>query len=163
MNLREHAHQTQDMVPHIDTLQRLAAGAQRVNEFGVRTGVSTWALLDAMAPDGRLVSVDNGRCDKIPRRVREDDRWTFVAGDDLSPEVRRQLLVNPDVVFIDTDHEYHHTLAELALAAELGARLIVCHDWNLPDVADAVLGFCRRTRWYVAGTEPSAWGLVWLA
>jgi predicted O-methyltransferase YrrM len=156
----EHATRTADMVPHLATLTRLASGASTVVELGVRTGVSTWAILDGLPGDGSLVSVDVDLCD-VPGRVSADYRWTFLRGDSLEvePIVRSPL----DLLFIDASHEYHQTLAELEMGERLRTRLIVLHDWNLPDVHDAVLGFTSRTGYQIVMLERSDWGLVGLA
>ena len=161
MNLTEHAWATRDMTPHIAALFRLARGADNIIEFGVRTGVSTWALLDALSPTGRLHSYDiEPRCfHDVPLRVSEDHRWVFHGCDSLEAE---RPPVSPDVVFIDTSHTYRQTSDELLLAADWGARLIVLHDWMVPDVQDAIVGFCSRTDHRIAGIEESQWGMAWL-
>ena len=162
MSLIEEAHNTLDMAPHIGTLQRLAQGCKQAAEFGVRTGVSTWALLDALAPDGALHSWDIVNVwDMVDDRVRGDPRWTFHFGpsqDALAecPELR------PELEFIDSSHDYHQTITELNIAAAWDAPLIVCHDWNISDVRDAVRGFCERSRYRLVGIEESAWGMAWL-
>lgn len=160
MTLHQHAATTVDMVPHVDTLVRLAYRADLAVEFGVRTGVSTWALLDALAPDGALHSwdIDAAVLERVPYRVRDDLRWSLHIEDSLAaypPGI-------PDLVFIDTSHEYHQTLAELQLAGSWGTPLIVLHDWALADVQDAVRGFCDRSAYRIAGIEESQWGLAWL-
>jgi hypothetical protein len=160
VNLRQHAVLWKDMAPHVATLQRLARGKRSIVEFGVRTGVSTWAILDAMPRQGHLTSLDNGWIE-VPERVRNDPRWTYVAQDSAHPSLYESL-PKSGLVFIDTNHEYHHTLEELAIAAHLEAKTIALHDWTLPDVHDAVLGFCSRRPYQIVGIEPSEWGFVWL-
>lgn len=157
MTLEQHAATTRDMVPHIATLQRLAAGARHVVEFGVRTGVSTWALLDAIAEDGTLLSWDIAPM-MTPDRCRFDPRWTLTMGDSLRAEVPWA----PDLVFIDTSHRYAQTLGELQLAGSWGTETIVLHDWNLPEVRSASAEFCLRSSYHVVGEEPSEWGMAWL-
>ena len=156
----DHARSWGDMVPHLATLSAYAAKSQVIVELGVRGCVSTWALLDGLPTDGQLVSVDIAE-PTIPHAIAGDPRWTFLLGDDRDGETQAQLPI-ADLVFIDTSHEYHHTLDELALAKRLDARLILLHDWNLPDVADAVRGFVDRTTYRIGLIEPSAWGLVGL-
>lgn len=157
VTLEQHAAEMRDMVPHIDTLQRLASGARHVVEFGVRTGVSTWALLDAIAPDGALLSWDITP-QMTPDRCRFDPRWTLTMGDSLRAEVPW----TPDLVFIDTSHRYAQTLAELRWCAERDVPLIVLHDWNEDGVRDAVTDFCAETGHRIDGIEDSEWGMVWL-
>lgn len=157
MTLDQHAASWRDMHPHIATLQRLAAGCEHAVEFGVRAGVSTWALLDAIAPDGTLESWDIAP-QRVPDRVGLDPRWTLHKGDSLAAVVAYR----PDIVFIDTSHLYDQTLGELWRCAGWEAPLIVLHDWNLPDVRAAIATFCTWSTYHVDGEEHSEWGLVWL-
>ncbi len=81
-----------------------------VIECGVRTGVSTAAWLRGLElTGGHLWSVD---VDPAPF---EADDWTFIQGDDISPEVVAQLPTEPDIVFIDTSHTFEQTCAEIDL------------------------------------------------
>lgn len=153
------ANQYGDMTPHLDTLTRFAEGARVIVEWGVRSGVSTWALLNGLPADGRLISVDITRQD-WPDRITHDHRWTFIPGDDRAIGLPVQ---RADLVLIDTSHEYHHTLAELHRADALEPSWILLHDYELPDVEDAVAGFLRRTHHYrLAMVEHSQWGLAGL-
>lgn len=151
----EYARWWVDMVPHVATLSALAAEARTIVEFGVRGAVSTWALLDGLPSDGRMTSVDIDPDCRIPERVANDARWRFICNDD-----RTAALSPADLVFIDTSHEYHHTIAELEIAGGLGATVIALHDYNLADVQDAVHGFQRRDpRWSLI-VEQSQWALA---
>lgn len=161
MTLAEHARDTVDMLPHLDTLTRLASRELVIVELGVRSAVSTWALLDGLPGDGELVSVDVVRDERIPPRVANDPRWRFVEGDDRDPGVRRQL-PHADLVLIDTTHEYHHTLEELEWARTMKVPRILLHDWTVPDVEDAVRGFIARSPYRLWFLEPSDWCLVGL-
>lgn len=147
------------MVPHLDTLTRLAQSSERALELGVRAGVSTWALLDGLPEQATLTSVDIVNVTKakppLPDRILADRRWSFIHGDDRLVE-----LPPADFVFIDTSHEYGHTRRELERAMLGGARRIALHDFALPDVEDAVYGFIRRTPYRLTCIEPSEWGLA---
>ena len=127
--------------------------ATKVIELGTRGGVSTTAWLYGVEKtDGHVWSVD---VDPPPDMTHE--RWTFVQGNDLNPEVFRSLPDSADIVFIDTSHAYSQTLAELHLYAHKvrpGGR-IVCHDTELRrpfgvgvqpafPVRKAVTEFCRE-------------------
>ena len=159
MNLDDLALQWRDMEPHTATLCRLARDARTILELGVRGGVSTWALLDGLPPDGRMASIDiEDVCEGLPERLTADSRWRFIHGDD-----RLVAWPDADLVFIDTSHEYHHTLDELRMAERAGAHRIALHDWNLPDVEDAVWRFLRGGRYRLWMIEPSEWGLAVLA
>lgn len=143
------------MAPHVGTLTRYAAEATSIVEFGVRGGVSTWALLDGLPGNGRLWSVDIDDC-TVPDRVRDDSRWTFIVGDDRECEVLDRLPKSADLVFIDTSHEYEHTALELAYAFSLRPRRIVCHDAEWPGVARAMLEFCMGANWRIAAYDEAS-------
>lgn len=159
-SLAEWAYRWVDMAPHVATLTRLATEARTIVELGVREGVSTWALLDGLPTDGRLYSVDIDRAGQPPR-VSDDPRWTFIIGDDLDPAVQVQLPGHADMVFIDTSHEYEHTVAELAFVLSLSPARIVMHDYILDPVRRAVDEFCAREGWAVVAMEPE-YGLATL-
>jgi cephalosporin hydroxylase len=157
-NLLEWADENVDMAPHWATLLDHARRAKVVIEWGVRGGVSTWALLDGLPADGRLYSVDILKC-IVPPRVSADPRWTFLVGDDLDPKIQQRQPAAADLVFIDTSHTYDQTVAELAHAATLTTR-IALHDYALPDVQRAVDEFCVAEGWHVVIHERSQWGFV---
>lgn len=174
LTLAYHALSWADMVPHLATLTRYASEARVIVELGVRGAVSTWALLDGLPPDGRLVSVDSdphvaerqphptALIERykvlVPDRVADDPRWTLIIGDDRDRKVRNRL-PSCDLVFIDTTHEYEHTLAELRMAVGLGARRILLHDYATDDVARAIDTFRNGSSWRLT-VEPSEWGLA---
>lgn len=156
LTLAEHAATTKDMVAHLATLTALASEANRVIELGLRTGVSTWALLDGLPEHGRLWSVDIDADCKVPERVAFDPRWEFVVGGSTWDSTWAKLPDGCELVFIDASHEYHLTCDELRFADRLNAGRIALHDWNLPDVHDAVVGFLdRHPRWKLERLEPS--------
>jgi hypothetical protein len=153
--LAKHAEHWRDMVDHTATLSALAADARVIVEMGVRGGVSTWALLDGLPADGRLVSCDNAKVRQLlPGRVTRDPRWTLLIADDLLAQ-----FPPADLVFIDTTHEFEHTLAELRIADRLGAQVIALHDCHADPVAGAIALFNLDRAWSVT-VEPSAWGLA---
>jgi len=141
-----------DMAPHYMTLTRLARQCSVIVEWGVRGGVSTWALLDGLPEAGRLYSVDIIDC-VVPPRVSGDPRWTFVVGADLEPAVRDQLPRHADLVFIDTSHTYEQTCAELSEALDYTPARIVLHDVNQEQVRRAVDEFCAREGWRMVAYE----------
>lgn len=134
------------MVPHLKSLTAAASEASTIVEFGVRGGVSTWALLDGLPEDGLMRSVDIEEC-SVPLRVSSDPRWAIWVGDDLDPAVLVFLPTQADLVLIDTSHEYAQTVAELALARSLDPDRILCHDADWPGVAQAMAEFCGAYDW----------------
>jgi len=126
--------------------------AEHVIELGTRSGVSTIGWLWALEQTGgRLTSVDLS-----PRPdIGDHDRWTFIQGDDMDPEVFG-LLDPAEIVFIDTSHTYDHTAAELEayIALVKPGGVIVLHDTEnrIPEdaplrplfpVKKAVIEFCE--------------------
>jgi predicted O-methyltransferase YrrM len=106
--------------------------AQDVIELGTRGGVSTVGWLFGLSDTrGRLWSVDLNSPPPTPDWV--PDTWTFIQGDDLDPEVVKQLPDVVDVVFIDSSHMYDHTLAELHVYSTKvrPGGMIVLHDTNV--------------------------------
>lgn len=152
-DLRQWAAEQVDMAPHIDTLIRYAREARVVVEFGVRGAVSTWAILAGLPPDGRLWSVEINGNHEMPVPVTSDPRWTLIIGDDMDPAVQARLPRPADFVFIDTSHEYEHTVAELAFALTLSPKCIVMHDYVMEPVKRAGTEFCAREGWRVMANE----------
>ncbi len=149
-----------DMAPHYPTLIRYARECDVIIEWGVRGGVSTWALLEGLKDGGTLWSVDIDEC-VVPPRVSSDPRWRFLIGDDLDPLIQAQLPPVCDLVFIDTSHTYEQTAGELVYALTLQPRRIVMHDVNQAPVRQAVDEFIAREGWRMTGYE-EPWGLATL-
>jgi predicted O-methyltransferase YrrM len=102
--------------------------ATKVIELGTRGGVSTIAWLYGLEGVGRLWSVDIDPAPELPY-----DHWTFLLGDDLDPQIVKQLPDSADIVFIDTSHTYEQTLSELNVyvwKVRPGGK-IVMHDSEL--------------------------------
>lgn len=119
-----------DIFVHLPRFVELVVerGAKHVIELGTRTGVSTIAWLYGLEKTGgRLTSID---IDPAPD-IGQWPHWTFIQGNDTDPEVCRQV-GDADIVFIDTSHEYWHTLAELNVWQDwCRGGVIVCHDTEL--------------------------------
>jgi predicted O-methyltransferase YrrM len=151
-DLQSWADENVDMAPHYRTLTKYARECTVIVEWGVRGGVSTWALLDGLPEDGLLYSVDVIDC-IVPPRVSSDPRWHFLVGDDLDPVIQARLPDSCDLVFIDTSHEYEQTVGELAYAADLHPARIVMHDYVMEPVLRAGTEFCAREGWTVVDNE----------
>lgn len=115
-----------DISAHFPRMMRLVVdlGVVNVIELGVRYGDSTAAWLSFLPTEGQVWGVD------IEWRLPQRARLNPVVGDDLDPVVLAQLPETVDLVFIDTSHDYEHTVAELA---EYGGRVrpggvVVLHD-----------------------------------
>ena len=147
----------------------------RVLELGSRLGYSTLAFLAAADDvDGHVWSADIDPVADNPRGMgqwKDHPRWTFIQGDDMDPDVQEKLPDEVDVFFLDTSHEYEHTLAELRtyMPRVVKGGIALFHDTRLveweghersdfPPVTQALDEFCEET-----GTEweelPGAYGL----
>ena len=164
ITLEEYASAWIDMAPHIQTLSALAMKCQTIVEFGLRGAVSTWALLDGLPVDGRLVGVDINPDVPLPDRVRQDGRFELVVGDSLVVDLPERA----DLVMIDSSHEFAQTVRELVRAAELEPAVIACHDYlydQTPHVRMAVDGYTMKGYledgpYRLAYVELSRWGLA---
>lgn len=157
-----------DIFEHLPTFVRLVEelDAKTVIELGTRSGVSTIAWLFALHDRGHLFSVD---VDPAPE-IGTYPHWTFLQGDDCSPEITEKLPGAADIVFIDTSHEFEHTLRELNIYKWLlrPGGMLVLHDTELPHpenvfgrpfpVKRAIQEFCEAEglEWV---NDPKCWGL----
>lgn len=122
-----------DIHQHLPRLHAEASGAKQVIELGVRSANSTAAFLAAVHRDGGHVwSVDIAP-PHVPLDWWELGCWTFIHGDDLSPDVRSQLPAQADVVFVDTSHTYAQTIAELEVYSQMvrPGGVMLLHDTEL--------------------------------
>ena len=134
----------------------------RVLELGARGGNSTLAFLAAAeAVDGFVTSVDIEKVTDNLRGLapwREHPRWTFIHSDDMDPKILHKLPAEVDVLFVDSSHEYEHTLHELYAymprVAPGGVALFhdtrVFGSWSeegdtIPPVSRALDDYCRET------------------
>ena len=148
----------------------------RVLELGARRGNSTLAFLaGATESGGHVWSCDIDDVRLFPDGIgpfAASPRWSFTCGSDMDPDVQALLPAEVDIWFLDTSHEYDHTLAELRAymprVAPGGVALF--HDTNLngwpgyrwdskiPPVAAALDEYCAE-----AGLEwrnlPGEYGL----
>ena len=134
--------QSSDMQGHMTFLRDTAASYSKpvVIEFGTRGGNSTSCFLAAAeAAGGQVWSVDT--CvPQVPGWWHSLDRWHFLQASDTSPEAREWLPAQCDVLFIDTDHQYQHTLDELAM--------------HLPRVRPGGVVLLHDTEWEQTGATP---------
>ena len=119
-----------------------------IMELGVGTGESTVAfLMSARETGGHVYSVDRDACPVAEERVRTlglHGWWTFMQEDDIGTTWWRIDAI--DMLFIDTDHEYNHTLAELMKFEPLvrPGGIIAMHDSvHDPPVRRAAMDYFR--------------------
>lgn len=156
----------QEYLPFLHEQARSRPGV-RVLELGSRRGNSTLAFLaGAKESGGHVWSCDVTNVALDPAGMLPWARhplWTFTCGDDMNPAVQATLPAEVDVLFIDTSHEYGHTLAELrAYMPRLApGGIALFHDTNIigwpgyqwdrdiPPVRAALDEYCAET------------GLIW--
>ena len=132
-------------------------------ELGARRGNSTLAFLAGVTESGgHVCSCDIDDVRRFPDGIgpfAASPRWTFTHGDDMDPAVQALLPAEVDVWFLDTSHEYEHTLAELRayMPRVVPGGVALFHDTNLngwpgyawdsktPPVAAALNEYCAET------------------
>jgi len=160
ITLEEYASSWIDMDAHFRQLQELGSRVKTVVEFGLRGGVSTWALLDGLPEDGSLIGVDIDPDALVARRVKADPRFTFLVGDSIRVRLPRRV----DLVMIDSSHMYDQTVKELRVAAKMKPQYIVLHDYyyRADDcrVKEAVDEFVALGFYKIDVIHESHWGLA---
>ncbi len=141
-----------DIYEHLPTFVSAVndLNATRVIELGVRYGVSTIAWLYALEGKGHLWAVDcsfpvpapgsviNNLDPQGPLGVRT--HWNFILGDFHSQGVLDLLPTEVDILFIDGNHVFEETLAELETYAprvRQGGRIYL-HDTAIETTGNAV-------------------------
>ncbi len=149
-----------DISHHLVTLALLVIefGLKDIVELGTRSGHSTLTLLEAARQTGgRVLSIDLDECRATQQKVAAaelGDWWRFIQQGDLEvPD--EQLPPHIDLLFIDTNHLYDHTMAELRKYATKvrAGGWIAFHDYvSFPGVTRAVSEFlaslAQRARFY---------------
>jgi predicted O-methyltransferase YrrM len=143
---------TSDISHHLLILSLLVTefGLKHIVELGTRNGHSTLALLEAVQQiGGKVMSVDIEPCLTARRRVAEaglNTRWEFLHANDLELESAK-ILQPIDLLFIDTNHLYAQTIAELRkyLPYLTEGSWIALHDYtSFEGVNHAVDEFVRE-------------------
>ena len=151
-----------DVQAHLPRLYAAAKGI--VVELGVRAGISTTALLAGVeAHQGELWSVDrNCGCGALFHHPQ----WRFICADSLEAAAFEAAGMPEfvDMVFIDTDHEYPHTLEELRFwgSRAKSGGVIYLHDTDdlstFPAVRQALHEYSLQTR-HPYWLYPGSYGL----
>lgn len=113
--------QNRAITPHLPRLRALADGCRLAVEFGVKYGASSSALLlgaDHVISYDITETPDARRLQAIAR-----NRWDYRIEDS-----RTATFPHPDLLFIDSQHDYQHLSAELIAHAGNVSRLLVFHD-----------------------------------
>ncbi|MCD4813743.1 class I SAM-dependent methyltransferase [bacterium] len=137
--IQDYAAKRTDISDHLTTLfhEALSSRPNIIVELGTRGGASTF-IFKKVAEHFQipLISVDIDNC----RELGSHPFWTFVHSDDIAFSEKyvdwckeKQFPQSIDLLFIDTSHEYKHTVQEikhwLPLVSENGK--IIFHDTHL--------------------------------
>lgn len=120
--------QPSDINEHLQTLHDLASECDHVTEFGVRTALSTTALLAWLKDwNAILVSYDLEKTkevqDLIEMSAKENKNFSFRLAD------TREVEITPtDLLFIDTWHVADCLIKELERSAPKVRKYIAFHD-----------------------------------
>ena len=154
------ASEPSDIVDHIPLLRALASECRHVTEMGVRTGVSTRALL---VEDCILRCYDLELDPSVSllfetaRRLNKDVR--YIVGNTLAINIEET-----DMLFIDTDHTYKQLSMELHLHGRKARKFLAFHDTGEPyggALLPAIMEFlAARSDWRVRFHTPACHGFT---
>ena len=124
--------QPSDINELLPVIKEYASRGSSAVELGVRTVVSTWALMDGLrlrlwGGHGKLTSYDLERHPNVvaAREIADRDGfpWDFHLGNSMGVLVPRT-----DLLFVDTLHTFRQLRVELALHSSKVEKYIVMHD-----------------------------------
>jgi hypothetical protein len=111
-----------DINEHLPIIKEYGKKVDHITEMGVRSIVSTYALLAAKPKkmiSYDIVSVDTSHIHSLAPSTE----YKFIVGD------TRQVIIEPtDLLFIDTLHNYEQLKIELKLHAPKTSKFIILHD-----------------------------------
>ena len=136
-------------------LFELARSFNRPNilELGTCTGQSTIFLaLGAKDRDGQVLSVDKVEpvSEFTERKYKYEVEYYIkvLIGDDTNKETITEIEKQTpfDIIFIDTSHEYYHTLQELNIYNKMLKHkgYILLHDSEIPGIDEAIHKFINE-------------------
>jgi len=119
-----------DIKDNLSTLRAAACG--NVLEIGVRTGISTSALLCGVEEHGgHVYSVDLDDCGHL---YAGHQQWTCIQADSMKDRERILRIVPKvfDLAFVDGDHSYDGCLSDLMNYGSR-AKIVMAHDTECPN------------------------------
>ena len=141
-----------DFVVHVPMLRALASVCDHVTEMGVRTGVSTRALL---AENCILRSYDidiNDYVEHLFQRARALGKDVqYIKGNTLGIDIEPT-----DMLFIDTEHTYQQLSQELRLHAHKVRKFLAFHDTDKPfggELLPAIMEFLASNKDWAVRTH----------
>lgn len=140
----------------IGALMKLT-GAKNVIEIGAFQGQTSLEIIKNLPKDGKvfLIDIEDHRCDEL-KELCDDKRVIFMQ--ESSFTAIPKIADKPDLVFIDSVHEYKHIAREVALVEALGNREVILafHDSVHMQEVSSYLEWLRR--WYNVTTLPTTQG-----
>lgn len=121
---RAQSSEVSDIYEHLDLIKSYAERSDSCIEFGVRSVVSTWALL-AGKPRS-ILSVDIEQCpvERVSELAKDAGvDFNFVIADTLTIDVPEA-----DLLLIDTFHTYSHLLLEMIRHGHKARKFMLLHD-----------------------------------
>ncbi len=115
-----------DINEHVPVLKRYADMCNHVTEFGVRTGVSTWAWVMSNAKIVRCY--DSYNCNTGDHQIEADRIKKEFSFTRVNVIADRFEIEPTDLLFIDTDHKYEQCSKELKMHADKVKKFIIFHD-----------------------------------
>lgn len=118
-----------DINEHFDTIKKFASNSETIVEMGVRSIVSTWALLAGLPKKMTSIDIEDpsvygGNIDTVYLACKESGiDFKFVKESSLKLSIEET-----DLLFIDTLHEYAQLRAELAIHGNKVKKYIIMHD-----------------------------------
>ena len=140
-----------DINEHISVMHKYANECEHITEFGVRTGVSTWAWLASRAKVVRCFDIQNVSNNlkhhyESASETKKDFTFTCVStvADKLDIE-------ETDLLFIDTEHTYDQCSKELKKHGSKVRKYLIFHDTTLcPDLNRAIQEFLKdNSNWKI--------------
>ena len=111
-----------DINEHLPILKEYGEKVNHITEMGVRSIVSTYALLSARPK--KMISYDIVYVDTYHiHQIAPETEYSFIIGD------TRGISIEPtELLFIDTLHNYHQLRIELSIHAPKTSKFILLHD-----------------------------------
>lgn len=132
-----------DINEHLPTLKKYASECEHVTEMGVRTIVSTWALLAGKPKTMVSIDINEIDCSSVKKAAGRTTAFSFIKGDTLEIDINET-----DLLFIDTYHNYNQLIAELKRHADKVRKYIILHDTTtFADVGESYDGVSRLGLW----------------
>ena len=120
-----------DINEHIATMHKYANECNHITEFGVRTGVSTWAWLASRAKVIRCFDIENiiNNLEIHFQSAKDTQKdFTFTCVNTIADKLE---IEQTDLLFIDTDHTYEQCSKELKMHGHKVNKYLMFHDTTL--------------------------------